>query len=230
MSASATNSLRLAVFDCDGTLVDSQAHILAAMAASCRENGLTPPSPERIRRSIGLSLEIGVAELMPEAEPAVRARVVESYRAAHMAQREQSDLHEPLFPGTEWALSRLAAAGWLLAVATGKGRRGLLTTLGRHKLTDRFVSLHTADDGPGKPDPAMLVAAMAEAGVAAAETVMIGDTVFDMQMANAAGVSGLGVSWGYHPAAELRAAGAAFVARDFAELVDRLLAPGRVPP
>ncbi len=223
MSPGTERTLRLAVFDCDGTLVDSQAHILSAMTSACRANGLADPAPERIRRIIGLKLEVAIAELLPEAEAALQGKVVEDYRSYFFANRQLADHHEPLFPGAALALDRLAEAGWLLAVATGKARRGLLATLGRHGLIERFVSLHTADDGPGKPDPAMLQAAMERSGVRAADTVMIGDTTFDMLMASAAGVRGLGVGWGYHPEDELKAAGAVFVAQDFSDLVDCLL-------
>lgn len=217
-----TRPTRLAVFDCDGTLVDSQAHILKAMTAAWRRNGLGDPLPDQVRRIIGLNLNVAVAELLPDADAALRDSVVAAYRAAFLAERQGPEHHEPLYPGAIEALDRLADGGYRLAVATGKARRGLLATLGRHGLVDRFVSLHTADDGPGKPDPAMLYAAMEHSGVAAGETVMIGDTTFDMLMAGAAGVSALGVAWGYHCAPELKAAGAVFIARDFVELVDRL--------
>jgi phosphoglycolate phosphatase len=107
-----------------------------------------------------------------------------------------------------------------LAVATGKSRRGLDATLARHGLEGRFMALKTADDGPGKPNPHMLLDAMAETGVTPDSTVMIGDTVFDIEMASNAQVRSIGVSWGYHDPDELRAAGAAGVIDEFGELAD----------
>jgi phosphoglycolate phosphatase len=119
---------------------------------------------------------------------------------------------EPLFPTMLETLSAVEAAGWVLGVATGKSDRGLAHVLASHGIGERFVTLQTADRHPSKPDPAMLVAAIVEAGAAPATTVMIGDTSFDMAMARAAGVRGIGVAWGYHEPAELIAAGADVVA------------------
>ncbi len=110
----------------------------------------------------------------------------------------------------------------LLGIATGKARRGLIGSLERHDLSGHFVTLKTADDGPGKPHPGILEGAMAEVGVGATETVMVGDTVFDIQMARNAQTRSLGVSWGYHEADELAAAGAARVIDSFEDLLPAL--------
>ncbi|MSP49297.1 MAG: HAD family hydrolase [Alphaproteobacteria bacterium] len=215
--------LRLAVFDCDGTLVDSQAAIVRIMGEAFAAEGLPAPADHAIRRTIGLPLADAMALLAPDAEAVRIRRLAEGYRDIARTLQHDPDHHEPLFDGVRDALDRLARSGWMLAVATGKGRRGLIATLTRHDMLERFLSLHTADDGPGKPDPTMLRNAMAFAGAAPADTVMIGDTSFDMRMATNAGARGLGVAWGYHPREELMASGAEAVADTYAHLAELLL-------
>jgi phosphoglycolate phosphatase len=220
--------LPLAVFDVDGTLIDSQHAIVAAMTAACGEIGIATPSPANIRRIIGLSLTDAVTLLLPDIGPGVRDALVDAYKRDFARQRGLADHHEPLFEGARAALDALSAAGWLLAVATGKSRRGLAAMLERHGLSGRFVSLQTADDNPGKPHPGMLRRAIAEAGAQAAATVMIGDTSYDMQMGRAAGTRTLGVAWGNHRPADLLDAGAERVVERYDQLPDsvtRLLAP-----
>ena len=155
---------RLAVFDVDGTLIDSQHNIVASMVQACERNHIAAPTHEAIRRIIGLSLAEAVTRLMPGAEPDLIARVVEDYKNGFAELRARPDHQEPLFPGVREALDALDAAGWSLAVATGKSRRGLLAMIERHGFEGRFVSLQNADDNPGKPHPAMLQRAIAEAG------------------------------------------------------------------
>ncbi len=210
---------RLAVFDCDGTLVDSSANIVRAMHGTFAAFGLPAPDPHAVRRVVGLSLVEAMQALLPEADAGLHARMAEDYR--HAFQRLRADRRldpEPMFAGVRDLLDRLAADGWLLGIATGKSDRGLAMCLAHHGIAGHFVTLHTADRHPSKPHPAMLMACLADAGVEAARAVIIGDTVFDIGMGVAAGVRALGVDWGYHEAAELRAAGAAAVARDAAEL------------
>lgn len=214
--------VRLAVFDCDGTLSDGQAAVCAAMAQAFAEAGLPAPSGHEVRRIVGLSLPEAVARLAPDAAPEVQAHAVDAYKAAFRLAREEGRLREPLYHGIAPLLRQLHADGWALGVATGKSDRGLSACLATHGLADLFTTLQTADRHPSKPHPAMLEQAMAEAGAMPADTVMIGDTVFDMAMADTAGVRALGVSWGYHERAELLAAGAASVADTPAEL-ERLL-------
>lgn len=209
---------RLAVFDCDGTLVDSQHNIVAAMAAAWRAHGLGPLPAMSVRRTVGLPLLQAVASLHPLGSREAHLALTDSYKEASYGLRQQPDHHEPLYPGTVEALDAMEAAGYLLAVATGKSRRGLDATLSRHGLEGRFIALKTADDGPGKPHPHMLEQAMAEVGAGPGSTVMVGDTVFDIEMARNAQVRSIGVSWGYHDPDELRAAGAAGVIDDFGEL------------
>jgi len=211
-------SARLVIFDCDGTLTDGQAAVCAAMDAAFAASDLPAPDRHQVRRTVGLSLPQAVARLLPAAASITQAQVVADYKAAFRAARMDGSLHEPLFPGMGALVRRLAGTGWQLAVATGKSDRGTRATLAGHDLAACFASLQTADRHPSKPHPAMLLAAMAETGVAANAAVMVGDTVFDMEAARAAGVAAIGVDWGYHEPHELLGAGAMAVARTAKEL------------
>lgn len=210
--------LRLAVFDVDGTLIDSQHNIVSAMTAAWARIGVGIPRPDDVRRIIGLSLVEACAALLPWASPATHRAVAEAYKDAFQALRLLPDSLEPLFPGVVEALDGLEAQGWLLGLATGKSRRGVQSFLDGHGLQGRFVTIQTADDNPGKPDPAMLRRAAAEVGADIAQVAMIGDTTYDMMMARAARAAAVGVSWGYHGLDELREAGARVVVDSFDNL------------
>ncbi len=215
--------MRLAVFDCDGTLVDGQANIVRAIAEAFGQHRLPPPTSHDARRIVGLSPIEAMAVLSPDPDPRLHAALAQAFKAAFHRMRMDSSLDpEPLYPGVAEGLARLAAQGWLMGVATGKSDRGLALTLAQHGIAAHFVTLQTADRHPSKPHPAMLNAALAEAGVAPGSAVMIGDTVFDMAMATAAGVEPIGVTWGYHDRPELAGAGAAILAESFGELVFHL--------
>ena len=209
---------RLAVFDCDGTLVDGQAEVCTAMEAAFGELGLVAPPRHEVRRIVGLSLPAAMVRLAPQADAAVRRALDAAYRRQFRAAREAGRLVEPLFDGIRELLDGLRADGWLLGVATGKSARGLAHCLEVHGLSRHFVTLQTADNHPSKPDPAMLEAALSEAATLRGNTVMIGDTVYDIHMARAAAVTAIGVAWGYHAPEELVEAGAVGVARDCMEL------------
>ena len=211
-------TVRLAVFDCDGTLVDGQADVCAAMDAAFAAAGLAPPPRHETRALVGLSLPEAMRRLRPAGEPDEHEALAAHYRDAYRARRADGMIDEPLFDGVAALLERLAADGWLLGVATGKSDRGLAHCLATHGIAARFVTLQTADRHPSKPHPAMLEAAMAAVGAAPGDTVMIGDTAFDIAMAKAAGARAIGVGWGYHPAEELLAAGAEAVAESAAAL------------
>ena len=199
---------RLAVFDCDGTLVDSQAAICRAMDDCFTSHGLNPPDRQATRRIVGLSLPEIMRVLAPDTDADLHRSLVDTYRTTFQRHRAIGLVEEPLFDGIVEAVEALEGAGWLLGVATGKSDRGLRLCLERHGLHARFITLQTADRHPSKPHPAMLHAAIAEAGATPETTVMIGDTSFDMMMAQEAGAHALGVGWGYHSADELRSAGA----------------------
>lgn len=209
---------RLAVFDCDGTLVDSQHNIVTAMTTAFRVHGLAAPDPAAVRKVVGLHLSEAIDRLLPDSRVHAAQAVCQSYIDAFRVLRDRHDHEEPLYPGAAAALDILEKSDAILAIATGKSRRGLEVTLDRHGLRDRFVVLKTADDGPGKPDPRILLDAIAEAGSAPGQTAMIGDTVYDVTMARSAKTYAVGVSWGYHSPHDLQAAGAHFVASDFEEL------------
>jgi phosphoglycolate phosphatase len=210
--------MRLAVFDCDGTLVDGQADVCWAMDRAFARAGLPAPDPQAVRRAVGLSLGVAVSTLAPDLPEEQARAVTEFYRSSFRGRREEGLLDEPLYDGIAELLAGLHDAGWLLAVATGKSDRGLAACLATHGISDLFVSLQTADRHPSKPHPAMLEAALFEAGAQPHQAVMIGDTSFDMLMARSAGVRGIGVAWGYHAPAELRSSGAIAVAETVAAL------------
>jgi phosphoglycolate phosphatase len=215
----------LAIFDCDGTLVDSQHSIVAAMQGAFDAASLPCPDRARILAIVGLSLPQALASLLPEADSDFHEQMVAHYKRNFFEMRSAGTLQEPLYDGIAGLLDALQSDGWLLAVATGKSRRGLDAVLAHHGLAGRFVSLQTADHHPSKPHPAMIEAALAQAGASPADAVMIGDTSFDMLMARAAGVPALGVGWGYHAPDELIAAGARSVAMDSGELARHIGLP-----
>ncbi|SNS42204.1 phosphoglycolate phosphatase [Sphingomonas laterariae] len=212
----------LAVFDCDGTLVDSQANICDAMEETFTRAGLAVPDREAVRRIVGLSLVEAVRELHPLGDAALHQAMAQDYKSCFHALRGRGLVSEPLFDGIAETIAALDADGWLLGVATGKSDRGLNLCLAHHAIADRFVTLQTADRHPSKPHPSMLIQAMADAGAAPATTVMIGDTRYDIAMAKAVGATAIGVAWGYHDAAELHAEGADRVARHPQELIEML--------
>jgi phosphoglycolate phosphatase len=208
----------LCIFDCDGTLVDSQHTIVAAMTSAFAGRGLPPPPAAAVKRIVGLTLKDAVEALLPDAQSAVVDDLAEGYRTACGALRRSGAEAEPLFPDVVSVLDVIERSGWLLAMATGKSHRGAMATLSTHRLTERFVSIQSADSAAGKPAPDMILRAMAEVGAAPETTVMLGDTAFDMLMAQNAGVVGLGAAWGYHDEDELWAAGAHAVLRGMREL------------
>ncbi len=198
--------LRLVLFDVDGTLVDSQGSIVSAMTA-CFES-LPAPAQSATLSIVGLSLPQALARLAPEQSADVQARLVEGYKEAYHAHRlQQGAASSPLYPGARDVIEALhSKPEVLLGVATGKSQRGLDALLEAHGLRPYFVTRQVADHHPSKPHPSMIESALAETGVATADAVMIGGTSFDMDMAAAAGVTGIGVSWGYHNRSALAAA------------------------
>lgn len=213
---------RLAIFDCDGTLADSERSIVDAVVAALAEHGLARPERAAVVAGIGLSLDAFLERVAPGLDRATADAVLASYRSHFSRLRAERGV-DPLFGGVETLLDDLAGAGILLGVATGKSRRGLLNFLEAHDLIRRFATLQTADDAPSKPHPAMIERALEATGTDAREAVMIGDTTFDILAAANAGVRPIGVAWGHHRPGELTAAGAAVVVGDMGELRTELL-------
>ena len=216
----------LILFDCDGTLVDSQFVIIETMHRTFRAKNLPPPTPEQVRSIVGLSLEVAMGVLAPDLDASDHHHLAEIYKENFAVLRLAEDFSEPLFEGAPETLEKLKASGALLGVATGKSLRGLKMVLQHHGLHDRFVTLQTADFHPSKPHPSMVETALKETGASPEATLMVGDTTFDMEMAVAAGVRPIGVSWGYHPVSALTDAGAEIVLDRFEQVLDVLGTPG----
>lgn len=210
--------MRLLMFDCDGTIVDSQNAIVSAMAAAFAAEGLAPPPRAGTLGVVGLSLLPAIQRLAPQEDLQRQRALVDRYRTA-AAQVRAAGAGEPLFPGAAQTIASLAARrDTSLGIATGKSRRGVDRLLAENGWQHHFATIQTADDNPSKPHPAMVERAIAETGAQASATVLIGDTTFDMEMAKAAGAAAIGVSWGYHPVADLIAAGADMIVDTYAAL------------
>lgn len=211
---------KLIIFDCDGTLIDSQHLIVEAMGAAFVANGLAAPAASAVLRHVGLSLPEVVGAITGSRDEALLASLAATYKDAFTGLRQRPSFAEPMYPGAHGALVTLGAEpDVVLGIATGKSRRGVDRFLEREALGDLFATIQTADDAPSKPHPAMVLRAMEETGASPADTVMIGDTSYDILMARSAGVPAIGVAWGYHTAEELVEAGAAEVALDYAHLM-----------
>lgn len=191
----------LLVFDWDGTLMDSAAAISESLQAACTDLGLPVPSRERARHVIGLGLTDALAYVLPELPTPDYPKVLDQFRA-HFLRR---DTGTTLFAGAKEMISELHDAGFMLAVATGKSRRGLDRALHATGLHGYFDTTRCADEGFSKPHPGMLEAVMDNLATAPAATVMIGDTTHDMEMAKAAGVAAVAVTYGAHERAVLNA-------------------------
>jgi phosphoglycolate phosphatase len=214
-----TSPLTLIVFDCDGTLVDSQHVICEAMRLTFQGAGLEAPERSAILGTVGLSIDEAIAALAPDWPAELRNPMAPSYREWCTALRQQPHMQEPMFKGAAGLLFDLARnPGVMLGIATGKSRRGVMRFIERNDLQGCFSTIQTADDAPSKPHPAMLLQAMHETGATPETTVMVGDTSYDIMMAAHAKAAGIGVSWGYHPASELKRAGAQHVVTSFAAL------------
>lgn len=212
-------SLKLAIWDMDGTLVDSRDVIAQAMDRAFQVCGRPPPGYDRTRHIVGLGLVESCRRLVdgPVSENDLAA-LVAAYSAAFSSRRQEPDFKEPLYDGALETLEWLQKENWAIAMATGKSRRGIRALFDMHPLERYFDTVHCADDGPGKPDPAMCLAAMKQMGAAPAETLMIGDAVHDIRMGHAAGVKTVAVTWGFATREELAAVAPDHIASSFAEL------------
>jgi len=193
--------LKLVVFDVDGTLIDSLAHIKGAMKIAFDSCGHNAPSEEAVRSIIGLSLPEAMRQLGPDLSDAENVALVEAYKQS-FNRSETAEVRQdaPMFAGAREALTRLHGKDdLLLGVATGKSRRGLTRMMGVHALEGMFVTTQVADNHPSKPHPSMLEQALYDTGVKAKNAIIVGDTTFDMEMGRNAGFGTIAVSWGYHP-------------------------------
>jgi len=210
---------KLVIFDCDGTLVDSQHIIIKAMKTAFEAFDIPVPADRDIRGIIGLSLEEAVRALVPSTDSSKMSQLVDGFKASFIAQRALPDFYEPLFSGAREILSELSKRDDIvLGVATGKSRRGVDNLFERENLAQYFYNIQTADDAPSKPHPGMIEQAMADTGISKHNVLMIGDTTFDIEMARNADVGAVGVCWGYHEEHLLTRAGAHSLISEFHEI------------
>ena len=221
----------LIIFDLDGTLINSEAIILEAQYETFKRCGRVHPGREAGLGIVGLTLDIAMAQLAGLAEP--DDVLTETYRQVFSGMRVRAEtdpsLDEPLFAGVAETLAELKRqSGLKLGIATGKSRKGAEFIVARHGWQGLFDTVQSADDAPSKPHPGMIQRAMAETGAAPARTAMVGDSSFDIEMAVAAGVVPVAVSWGFQPVEKLVALGARYVLREFPELPAALGLPKAV--
>ncbi len=212
----------LIVFDWDGTLMDSEGRIVACLRQAALDLGREAPPPERAREVIGLGLHQAVTRLFPDADEKEVQRLADAYRRRFLGDELAPS---ELFPGARELLEELAEAGYLLAVATGKSRRGLERELARTGLGPLFCATRCADETFSKPHPQMLLEILDHTGQEPEAALVVGDTEFDMQMAANARVPAVGVAHGVHPPGRLRAAGALAVFERLSELPQWLERP-----
>ncbi len=210
--------LRLAAFDLDGTLIDSAGSIVAGVLACWEACGFPMPEAREVERIIGLPWEESVVYLLPGAGEAEFARIRSYHDEVARGLRTRPPRSESLFPGALDALDALEEAGCILSIITSRPTKRVHELLDAEGLTGRFVTLKTTDHGPGKPAPDLMLQTLEETGVDKGSAVMVGDTVFDIQMARAAGTEAVGVSWGVHEPGELHDAGAHDVVDEFHQL------------
>jgi phosphoglycolate phosphatase len=211
-------AMKLAIFDIDGTLVDSRRIILEAMAHAYDRCDLGDPGHDKIRKVVGLGLRQAFQALEPDAPDDLIAQLQAAYVEAFQILRETPDVFEHLYDGALDLLESLHGGGWKLAIATGKSRRGVAHVLRLHRLERLFHASVCADDGPGKPNPFMVEESLRLIGARRENTLVIGDATHDMGMALAAGVRAIGVAWGFATAEELALAGAHEVHHDYPSL------------
>lgn len=211
--------MRLIVFDCDGTLVDSQQTIITATEAALGEFDFKAPPRRDILYAVGLPVDVALRRHAPEASDDQILNMLDIYRETYQQLTQQEDRGQVMFDGMREQIVELGQMDdTLLGIITMKSRRGLNRVVDAYDIRPYFQVLKSADDGPGKPAPDLMLDAMAETGVTAAQALMIGDTSFDIMMAKAAGARAIGVAWGYQTIDELHDSGADAIAESHEEL------------
>ncbi len=186
---------KLVIFDWDGTVMDSVGRIVSSMQAAANSSGIAIPTEQAVKDIIGLSLDKALDKLFPQADEQQRLALVDGYRDQYVTLNKTET---PLFSGAEHLLNELRDTGHYLAVATGKARRGLNRVFESTALGDRFHTSRCADEAESKPSPDMIHQIMTELSVEPEQTIMIGDSMYDMEMARSAGVARIGVTHGVH--------------------------------
>lgn len=213
----------LLIFDWDGTLVDSIGRIVQAIASAAQDCGLEPPLPEATRGIIGLAMPQAIAVLYPELEDPLRVRHFQQTYSDHYLALEANP--SALYSGVGQGLQLFRDQGYALAVATGKTRRGLDRVLAGQGWHGFFDITRCADETASKPDPLMLHEILAHCRACPERALMVGDSVFDLDMAKAAGIDAVGVSYGAQPAEVLRAREPVLMIERFEQLAEWLANP-----
>lgn len=211
---------QLIVFDWDGTLMDSEARIVACLQQAARDLAVPVPSPQASKDIIGLGLAEAVQRLFQEQPAELWPELAGAYRKHFLANKLAPS---PLFDGARSVIEDLAAQDYFLAVATGKSRRGLDRVLQETGLGPVFHATRCADETFSKPHPQMLMDIMDYLGVVAADTLMVGDTEYDVQMARSAGADALGVGYGVHEPERLYQHGALHCLQQIRDLPEWLV-------
>lgn len=217
------NALALVVFDWDGTLMDSIGRIIRCLHLAIDEIGAESRTDAQLRDIIGLGVREASLALYPGADDTFIDALSRAYRLYYL---ERDLTPTPLYPGAETMLTTLVQQGYLLAIATGKSRRGLQEALNSTGLSHLFDATATSDEHPSKPSPAMLQHVIERLGVDRRDAIMVGDSAYDLQMANRLRVAGIGVTHGVHDAEQLRRYGPAALIDRLAELPPLLVQRG----
>ena len=219
------NNTKLALFDYDGTIVDSAGMIVQGAIEAFRMCGLPDPDPQKVRENIGRPLANALDIYMPSGYSVTPEQISEAYRSWYAEQGRLGLQNEPLYSGMVELFSELKSNGWLIGIATNKSRIGLTNGLAKHELSNIFDITLTTDENIPKPDPAMAINAMKELGVKKKYTVIIGDTINDIGLGVNSGIASIGVTWGYNNKELLMSAGADYLvanAQDLSKLMNKL--------